>query len=157
MPVAEIFMPENRLGAIIGDAADPTTSRLARAAELRVDTLKAGLLLHVASHMQIIRRLARQSDDVALLDCGELGEAAQAICEVAGAAGLYALGEAARGVFIMVAAQGVQGLWRPEALKAHLNAMVMIDGEPDPDHMSGRHATILEELLALRTKIGIAH
>lgn len=156
MPVAEIFMPENRLGAILGGASDPTSARLTKAAERRVDTLQSGLRLHVAGNMQIVRALARQSDETLLAESHALGDAAQAICEVAGAAGLYALGEAARGVFMMVAAHAAQGIWRPEALKVHMNAMIMIDAEPDPDAASGRHALILEELQGLRTRIGIA-
>jgi hypothetical protein len=139
--------------SILGSSADPTAEDLAQNAERRVATLKSSLRSHVAGQVRIIAAMSNLSEETVFAQSTALGNAALAICEIAGAAEMAPLGEAARGIYILMEAQKSQGVWHTDALRLHINALMMFD--KDPDISTATAEGILAELKTLRDWIGV--
>ena len=153
MTVAHVFVPENRLAEILGDSRHPTVDSLEAAAKARVATLKDKIQEYVAGQLALIAALAKEREEIIFAECLSLGAAAQAICEVAGAAEMESLGEAALGIHAMVEALVTQGVWHSEALKLHIDALALLAAHPDlprPEVI-----TTLERLKAMRERVGV--
>ena len=153
MAHARVFLPPNPLEAALGGPEDPIGASLElRAAEL-VRALGPGLRILVAEQIAIVERIAAASEDVLFAESHALGDAALAICEVAGPAGLGPLGEGARGIVAMVDALINQGVWHTEALRLHIAALAMFSANPGlPPREAAR---VLADLQGLRDGIGV--
>ncbi len=153
MTAVRVFRPENRLRAVLGDPYAPTTAELAAAAGRNVAKMGPELRGIVHKHGLELARLARRPEAEVLADSDALGAAALGICEVAGACGLPEAGEAAKGVYAMASALRATGVWHTGALNAHVDALVLLTGEPAPEPVEARQ--ILDRLSGVRSFLGV--
>lgn len=153
MSVVRIFTPPNPMAAMVGGPEDPTVASLARDAEARVAQMRAGLRQFVRDQHRTIARLTAEPEEMVFAEARAVGDAALAICEVAGAAGMEPAGEAARGVYAMVQALVTRGIWHSEALQLHIGALALFNGEDPPP--SADCGQILKRLKAMRDWIGV--
>ncbi len=153
MTVVRIFTPENRLASILHSREAPTGAELVTAAESRVDDLRGVILSYVAAKQKEIAAYAALGDDVLFAECRTLGDTALNVAEVAGAAGLEAVGEIARGISAMIDSLKTCGIWHTAALRLHINALGLIDQVSGADPAAG--ALVLKRLQAMREAIGI--
>ena len=151
--VVRIFTPDNRLTQVIGGPNDPTAASLVRDAETRLRPLQADIRKHVAAQCAIIAQLASGPEEVVFGHSREIGAAARHVCEIAGAAELNAVGEAARGVHAMIEALVSQGVWHTEALKLHVDAVALFGGDAAPNR--AETDKILARLKAMRDWVGV--
>ena len=154
MSVVKIFQPRNPLASDIVDATAPTIDALVRDAERRVETLKPSIRAYVSEMRANVAKLAAQSEEMLFADCKEIGAAALNICDVAGAAGQEATGEAARGIHAMVDALVNGGVWHTDALRLHLDALRLLNTDPPPPKAEADR--ILADLKAMRDWVGVA-
>lgn len=152
--VVRIFMPHNRLAAVIGGDNDPTLGALARDAEARVATLKDRLRDHVHARCDEIARLAAGPEEQVFGDCLAIDRAALDVCEVAGAAGLVEIGEIARGLHEMARALVERGMWHADALRLHLDALVLMRSELRPGPRDAE--ALVQRLATLRRQLGLS-
>ena len=153
MAATQVFTPPNRLRAIVGHDNDPAVDALARAADQRLDALRVELRSYVVQNQVAIIAAAGLPDEALLAELPKLGAVALAICDVAGAAGLHWVGEAARGVYLMVAAYREAGVWNAEAIRVHARAMAIFSAEPTrPDREFGEIAASLN---TMRNHLGV--
>ena len=155
MTAARIFKPENRLRRIIGNPGDPTAEVLAAAADRNVGSLNESIRAHVAEKLQVIHALASKPEETVRANSKALGDAALAVCETAAAAGMTTVGEAARGVKVMVDALDHQGIWHIAALNLHVNALTFFSTNPESE--KEKKNKMLSELKSMREKIGITN
>ena len=153
MAEPKLITPENRLAAVRGRDGDPTIESMARAAEKRVAALGPSLRAHVNHQCRLIRELAAADDDTLLANAQAIGEAARSVCEVAGAAGMSAAGEAARGIFAMIDAWRASGLWHAEGLRLHVGALALLQTDCPPGRAESEK--ILARLKAMREWAGV--
>ena len=153
MGAVRIFTPENRLADIVGGPDDLTLAELEQRAAERVHNIGPDLRRFVAEKVAEIERIAAYPEEIIFAECLSLGAAALGICEVAAAAGLAPLGEAARGVATMVDALVTDGVWHTDALKLHIDALTMIAAQPDLE--PAEVLIILARLKAMRDGIGV--
>ena len=153
MGVVRIFTPENRLANIVGGPADPTAEELEQEAARRVAALGPGLRQFVDGRLAEIARIAQLPEETIFAESLALGDAALAICEVAAAAELAALGEAARGIATMVDALVSDGVWHTDALQLHIAALAMF--ALHPDLAASEVGIVLARLKAMRDGIGV--
>ena len=153
MGAVRIFTPENRLANIVGGPADSTADELERRAAERVAAIAPGLRQFVSEKVAEIEQIAQLPEETIFAESLALGDAALAICEIAAAAGLGPLGEAARGIATMVDALVSDGVWHTDALLLHINALAMFTLHPDLDLAEVQ--TILARLKAMRDGIGV--
>ena len=151
MSVAHIFVPENRLAAILGKADDLTAAALVERAERSLEAVRLIAKGYVVTRLKLIERLAEQAESQLLAESHSMGAAALEVCEVAAAAHMPMVGEAARALYIMVSAQKY-GVWRTDALKLHIQALLLINA----DGLSTEDAqSLLERLEAVRERVGV--
>lgn len=153
MSTTRVFRPPNRLALVLGGPNDPSGEELAAEVARRLESLKDGILAYVDTQLLVFRELARAPDEVLFAECRRLEAAARGISEVAGTAGLSDLGEAARGVDIMVSALAIQGAWHSDALKLHIEAVTLLAADPAPSATEARQ--MLSRLRSMRDRIGI--
>ena len=153
MSAVRIFTPENRLADIIGGPEDMTVDELEQRAAKLVTDIGPGLRQFVGEKVAEIEVIAQGPEEIIFAECLALGDAALAICEVAAAAELAPLGEAARGIAAMVDALVSDGVWHTDALKLHVDALAMFAAQPNLDQVEVR--TILARLKAMRDGIGV--
>ena len=153
MTAARVFTPVNRLEQILGAFPDPTAQDLERNANARVAALKGSIEAYIAEQLAVVEQITREREEIIFAESLELGAAALAICEVAAAAGLDSLGEAARGIHAMIEALVDQGVWHTDALKLHVNALQVFAADPaTPPEEAAR---ILGRLKTMRDRIGV--
>ncbi len=153
MPTVKIFTPENRLADVICDPEAPTAASMVRDAEGRVWAMRDQIRAHVSQQHAILTERAKGSEAEIFADCQQIAEAARAISDVAGAADLEALGEAARGIYALINALGCKGVWHTDALRLHVNALALFNSDSPPSR--GDAAQILKRLRAMREWIGV--
>ena len=152
MSVVKIFTPENRLADIIGDADDPTAASLVRDAETNVWSIRDQIRGHVAEQHAILTRHASGSEAEIFAGCRAIAAAARSISDVAGAADMESIGEAARGIFALIDALGCKGVWHTEALQLHIDALALFNSDAPPSHCDSMQ--ILKKLKAMREWVG---
>ncbi len=152
MSIVKIFTPENPLAAIIGGPDDPTTASLVRDAETRIYTLRDDIRRHVAEQHAILAARADAPEETIFADCHQIAAAARAISDVAGAAGMETVGEAARGIFALINALGCKGVWHTDALKLHVDALALFNSDAPPSRSDS--VQILKKLKAMREWVG---
>ena len=153
MGTVRIFTPENDLAGIIGGPKDMTVDELERRAVERVGSMGPSLRAFVDERLAAIEHISLQPEETIFAESLALGDAALAICEVAATGDLARIGEAARGISNMVDALVSSGVWHTEALKLHVDALMMFAARPT---MGAEEAeTILKRLKAMRDGIGV--
>jgi hypothetical protein len=153
MTAARIFTPENRLSKILLAIDAPTSDDLIADASMRVAQLEGAIRAYVAEQLKEIMAYANAGEDVLFAESRTLGDKALNVAEVAGAAGMDAVGEVARGISAMVDNLVSSGVWRTDALKLHLNALALVNrggGERTPES-----DLILKRLRGMREAVGV--
>lgn len=153
MTAARIFTPENRLAHILQTIDAPTAAELVADADGRVDKLGEAIRAYVAAKLEEIMGFAEQGEDVLFAECRTLADASLNVAEVAGAAGLEALGEVSRGISAMVESLITSGVWHSDALKLHLDALALMNQAGG--RMTEENKTILARLRGMREAIGV--
>ena len=153
MAAAIIFKPENRLASIVSGPGGVTVDALQRAASENLAKIEAGVRAYVDDQLETIRALNGKPEEIIFAECAEINEAALAICEVAGAAGLPGLGNAARALHVMVDSLFTQGVWHTEALKLHMEAVIMFAANPNLGPTEALQ--VLARLKGMRDLIGV--
>lgn len=153
MTVARIFTPENRLAKILVELDGATPAELIAAADGRVATLNAAIRGYVDDKLKEIMAFASQGEDVLFAECRTLADASLNVAEVAGAAGLDAVGEVARGISAMVEGLITSGVWHSDALRVHLEALALVNQAGG--RMSEENEVILKRLRGMRQNIGV--
>lgn len=154
MTVARIFTPENRLAKILETLDGPTAAELVAEADGRVEKLSAAIQEYVQEKLQAILSFASQGEDVLFAECRTLSDAALNVAEVAGAAGMEAVGEVARGISAMVDSLLTSGVWHSDALKLHLDALALLS--QGGVRSSEESKMILARLRGMREAVGVA-
>lgn len=153
MTVARIFTPENRLAKILGSLEGPTSSELIAEADNRVAALNTAIRAYVGEKLREIMDYATQGDEVLFAECQALSEASLNVAEVAGAAGLGAIGEIARGINAMIDNLVTSGVWHTDALRLHLDSLALVSR--DGGGMTPENETILQRLRGMREAVGV--
>lgn len=152
MQTVRIFTPDNRLARALRSDG-PSAESLIADADARVAALADSIRAFVAERIALIVAFADQPEDELFAGCGDIGAPAMNIAEVAGAAGLGAVGAVARGLCVMIDGLTAQGVWHTEALRIHLRALRLV-GDPDgASEEEGRR--IVDDLVALRRSLGL--
>ncbi len=154
MPTAVIFTPLNRLKEILTNPQAPTGQTLVERAEARVDGLRENIRAFVRETSVQIFEIANLPEEEVFAESLRLGAAAQSICEVAQTAGWPTIGEAARGIREMVEALVRTGAWHTEALKLHIDVLVLLNSDPTPPPEIATQ--MLDRLRQMRDRIGPA-
>lgn len=154
MTTVRLFTPENRLAGVIGGPDDPSYAALVRDAEAGVASLGPKIRQAVKVHQRAIAKLCAAPEEEVFADCQAVGGAALEIADIAGAAGMEAAGEAARGLYAMTNALIAQGVWHTEALQLHVAALAVLTCETPPS--SSEAIQVLKRLKAMREWCGIA-
>lgn len=153
MSGARVFKPENRLRPVLADPRAPTAAELVAAAERNVALLKPRLRAAVEHHREALARLAAMPEPELAAEAEALGAAALGICEVASACDMAAVGEAAKGVYAVILALRADGVWRSDALNAHVAALLQLTAEPPPSDAEAR--ALLARLAGVRAFVGV--
>lgn len=153
MTIARIFTPENRLADVLQSLEGPTAEELIADAESRVSALGEAIRAYVAEKLEEIRVFAERGEEELFAECRTLGGAALDVAEVAGAAGMEAVGEVARGISAMVDNLVTSGVWHTDALRLHLDALALVNrGGGGLDDES---EVILRRLRGMREAVGV--
>lgn len=154
MGQARIFTPENRLAGVLSSLQGVAPERLVADAEARVARLETAIRAYVGDRLTPIMAFADLSEAALFAGCQELGAMSLDISEVAAAGGMVAIGEAARGISAMVEGLLDRGVWHTDALKLHLDALVLLSQTPSPGATQVK--AIMDQLLTMRRSIGIS-
>lgn len=152
MAAPRIFTPENRLAKILQTLDGCTRSELIAEAEARVAALRGPIRAFVAEKLQEVLAFCSYSEDLLFAECRTLGDLTLDIAEVAGAGGMEAIGEVARGISAMVDSLLSDGVWHTDALRLHLDALVLLGQE---GRSAAEDDVILERLRRMRRAIKV--
>lgn len=146
------FVPRNRLSKILSAMNRKAFAEHVENAEREVDRIAPILGESINGDVQSLIRLCRQDEATIFGQCSEIGWLALRIVESARLARRPELAEAAKGVWEMIEALSVRGVWHTDALRLHVDAMqALTSGAPiGPEGL----ATIERELLKMREAIG---
>jgi hypothetical protein len=145
--------PENRLAKALTERGGRTAEEMAVNARARLETLGEQLRASVEEHLAQIMAMQHEGDRAIRARSLELSHAALSIAEVAGAAGLRPLGEAARGLHAMLEGLLANGLWHAEATTLHIAALGLLSA---PDAVGPADVDlVLARLQAMRAAIGV--
>ena len=153
MALARIFRPENRLAAIFGTLRDPTVEELESSAQTNLDGMRDRIRAFAIEQLKVVSTLADEPEEVIFAECRTMSNAALAISEVAGAAGLEDLGGAALGLHIMIDALFTQGIWHTDALRLHVETLAMLAANPDLSQTEA--SKVLNQMQMMRNLIGV--
>ena len=153
MTAARVFSADNRLAKVVVTLGGINPTELVKAADKRVTDLHGDIRSYVSDELRLINAYVDRPDDVLLAESQDLGQHALNVSEVAGAAGLVAVGEVARGISSMVENLKTYGVWHADALRVHLNAMVLLSGRSGVE--AGDEDVILGRLKGMRGAIGV--
>lgn len=152
MSSAYLFTPENRLAQILQAIDGPTVDELVRDAEARTRLLGEGIRAFVAEKLDVLSAYAARDEASVFAECLAVADCARSIAEVAEAADLRDVGEAARGICAMVENLISNGVWHSDALRLHLDALQLLkDGSAAPESSQ----VILERLREMRVSVGV--
>ena len=151
MSAVRIFKPHNPLSKIIDPCDGAKAEYLIASARTRVAALDSEIRGYVARMLDKIAAYATVDDDSLFAARAAVGATALNIADVAGAIGMETIGEIARGLDAMVQSAAHGGVWRPDAVRLHIQSLGMVD-QTRPDRTG--EATILENLRALRLAAG---
>jgi hypothetical protein len=153
MSHAQVFQPENRLAKTINAADAVTAQEMIASAEGKIAKMADELKQYVRSKLPVILAFATADELVVFSECRSLQAAALAVAEVAGGAGMGAIGEIARGIYAMVDNLNATGSLHVEALRVHIKSLAIVcqgDGGRTPDN-----EIVLNRLAVMRRAIGV--
>jgi hypothetical protein len=109
---------------------------------------------YVEEKVRLILRCAT-GGEMALFEHGrDIEQAAINVAEVAGAAGMMAIGEIARGISAMLARSRREGAWHGEALMVHVSCLALASSTTPPS--AQEDTVILGRLATMRRAIGVS-
>lgn len=148
-----VSLPNPLAGAV--DAATGVAAReLVAEAAARVSALRPAIRHYVSLRLREILALSNESDEMLFAESRMLGDAALAVAETAGAAGMETVGEIARGISAMVENLLARGAWHSDALRLHIQALSLASQAADGDAPEDR--LMLDRLQAMRKVLDIA-
>ena len=153
MPAPKIFTPENKLAKVLGGIEALPAEKLVAAANTRVGLLRESLRAYVRSKVEIILSFTDASEVDLFTECAAIEDAALGVAEVAGAAGLAAVGEVARGISAMLASLRSRGAWHTEALRVHIASLAIVSQNGGAG--SAENDLVNTRLAVMRRAIGI--
>jgi hypothetical protein len=148
-----VFTPKNHLANVVGGSGK-TALELADAANAGVASMSVALVARLQRQVARLAAIRVQGEAALLSSCDELSLVAMDIAELAGAAGRPFLGDAARGILAMMDAKAGDGLWRPQALEVHIDALALLNAQPAPATADVRK--VLAQLFDMRRFIGVS-
>lgn len=143
----------NPLASAVDAATGDTTRELVADAVARVSALSPVIRRYVSLRLQEILALSGASDEILFAESRRLGDAALAVAETAGAAGLQTVGEIARGISAMVDNLLTRGAWHSDALRLHIQALSLASQAADGDSPEDR--LMLDRLHAMRKVLDV--
>ncbi len=148
---ARVYDVENTLSKVVVNLGGDAPSKLVEQANERVSTLEGAIRTYCMEQVTHIIAFAALSEEDLFAESAKLGRHALNVADIAGAAGLTAIGEVANGINSLLENLASGGLWHSEALRLHLNSMTLIS-----DGAVGAQAEkmVLERLRAMRRAIG---
>ncbi|MBL8772013.1 MAG: hypothetical protein JNK30_11590 [Phenylobacterium sp.] len=152
MGEVRIIEVENRLAKILSGLGGASTNELVRDADQNVEDMGDQIREFVKENLAPLLTYAGKGEDVLFAESRTIGKHARNIAEVAGAAGMEGIGEVARGISCMIDNLGSSGLWHTDALKLHLDSLLLLTSSGVP---RGEQALILNRLLTMRQRIGV--
>lgn len=152
MNPARVYAVRNRISEALSRNG-PTADRLVSDADARVAVLADRIEVFVAGKVALLTPWADQPEEALFGGCQAIGEPAMCIAEVAEAAGKDAVGAIARGICVMVEGLVSRGIWHTDALRIHLRALTLVQGQPGQPKSA--NLAIVEELRSLRSSLGL--
>ncbi len=149
-----VHTPKNRLAKVLGNDEAPLAEQLIADANGKVASLAEAVRGHVRKALDHILTYVGREDEALFAASHALGAAALSVAEVAGAAGMTAIGEIARGVSALVDDGVLRGNLRADALRLHLDALALVSR--DGDGRGPDNDIVVIRLAALRKAIGVA-
>jgi hypothetical protein len=144
----------NPLASAVDAATGNTARELVAEAAARVSALRPAIRLYVSLRLREIHAFGGESDEVLFAESRTLGDAALAVAETAGAAGMETIGEIAGGISAMVDNLLTQGAWHSDALRLHIQALSLVSQAADGDAPEDR--LMLDRLQAMRKVLDVA-
>lgn len=145
------FVPRNRLASILtGPGGKPFAEHVECAREA-VQEITPALVGSIEGDVRTLIRLCRQEEAELFGHCREIGWLALKVVETARLGGRPALAEAAKGVWEMIDALSMRGVWHTEALRLHVDALNALT----PAAANGEAGQAMADaLLRLRERLG---
>lgn len=153
MKPARIFTPPNRLAKLLVGHDRVAFDVLVDNAEKRIETIREDVQAQVRKDIGRIMAIHSQGEEIMFARCREIGDAAMAIADVAGAAGMPELGEIASGVRAMVDSLFYKGVWHTDALELHITSLLLLESDPPP--AAEEVERVLTRLRKLRAAVGV--
>jgi hypothetical protein len=150
---ARVFTPDNHLARLLRPGA-PTATELLADADSRLTALAGTIRIFISNKLTEILPFAEQTDDVLFAECRDIAGIAMNIAEVAGAAGLEALGDVARGIYVMIDGLVSLGVWHTDALRLHIRSLSLLSPDAGPSTAQDERR-IVENLRLMREAIGL--
>lgn len=152
MTSVHIFKPPNRLAKVIAPYDGAKAELLVENARSRVAELDSQIRGYVAKMLAKIADYATADDPKLFAARPALAAAALNIADVAGAIGMEAIGDIARGIDAMIESSANGEVWHPDALRLHIHSLGLISQTPGD---RTEETVVVENLRALRRAIGI--
>ena len=150
---ARVFTPENRLANVLSSLEGIPAGELVVSAQARVAALETAVRGYVAMKLDEIMAFTDMAEHDLFAECRTLGGLARNVAEVAGAAGLAAIGEVAAGIDAMVESLVTSGVWHTDALRLHLDALALLNGRTGAS--AEEDEVVLARLRNMRKAIGV--
>jgi hypothetical protein len=154
MPTARIFTPENRLSKVLDGPGATEKRLLIAAAEERVAERASAIAAFVRAEVQRILAYSAQSDATLFAECWTLEGLALKVAEVAGAAGMEAIGDVTRGIAATVNNLRGTGALHTEALRVHIQSLALVS--QGSGGRTRENEVVVDRLATMRRMIGIA-
>ena len=152
MTTVRIFTPPNRLANIVEGHEGVAFDTLVAASQERLDLMQDDLQAYVGEEISRIVAIYALGEEIMFARCGELGQAAMNVADVAGVAGLTELGEVAGGIRAMIDSLFCKGVWHTDALEAHITSLILVNSGGSPE---GELAKVLGRLSKMRAAVGV--
>lgn len=153
MKPARVFTPPNRLAKVLVGADRIAFDTLVEEAEVRIEVIRDDIQTEVRRNIARIMSIYVLGEEIMFARCREIGDAAMAIADVAGAVGMPALGEVAGGIRAMVDSLFYKGVWHTDALELHITSLMLMESDPPP--AQDEIERVLTRLSKLRRTVGV--
>jgi len=154
MPKARIFTPENRLLKILESPGGTEKEVLIAAAEEKVAEGASAIAAYVRAEVRRILAYSAESDAILFAECWSLEASALKVAEVAGAAGMEAIGDVTRGIAAMVDSLRTRGALHTEALRLHIQSLGLVS--QGTGGRTRENEVVVDRLASMRRAIDIA-
>lgn len=148
MAETRVFMPVNRLANAVKSGKGLGANELVMDAEIRVAGLSRSIRAFVETELKALLVYRVVNDETLLRELPLIDSRCVRIAEVAGAAGLHSVGAITGGIVAMIDAYRTAKLWRPEALRLHLDSLAAVA-------TAGENDAVVSHLRAMRESMGV--